>query len=117
MKSQDILPVVISVIIIIAVAVFQKQSKLVAAIISTTPIRVALAIWVVYASVGGNQKEMVKFNQSVMISFIPTVLFAVAAWIAARSGMKLGGMLLSGYGVWAIGAGTLYLLRNYLGIG
>ena len=50
MKSQEVLPVLISIIIIIAVAFLQRQSKLAAAIISTTPIRAALAIWVVYAA-------------------------------------------------------------------
>ncbi|OQX61603.1 MAG: hypothetical protein B5M51_07550 [Anaerolinea sp. 4484_236] len=117
MKSSEAAPVLISILIIIAVAVLQKQSKLIAAIISTTPIRVALAMWVVYASVNGNQKEMAQFNQSVMLSLIPTFLFAAAAWLAAKAGMKLGGILLSGYGTWAIGAGILYALRQVLGIG
>lgn len=117
MKSQDILSVVISIIIIIAVAILQKQSKLMAAIISTTPIRAGLAIWIVYAAVNGKQSEVIKFNKSVAFSLIPTFLFAVAAWLAAKAGMKLGGMLISGYAVWAIGAGALYLLRQYLGIG
>ena len=117
MKSQDILSVVISVIIIIAVAVLQKQSKLLAAIISTVPVRAGLAIWIVYAAVNGSKTEVVKFSQSVAFSLIPTFLFAVAAWFAAKAGMKLGGILFSGYAVWAIGAGILYVFRQYLGIG
>ncbi len=117
MKSQDILSVVISVIIIIAVAILQKQSKLLAAIISTTPIRAGLAIWIVYAAVNGSKTEVVRFSQSVAFSLIPTFLFAVAAWFAAKAGMKLGGILFSGYAVWAIGSGILYLFRQSLGIG
>ncbi len=72
MKSQDIFSVIISIIIIIAVAVLQKQSKTIAAIISTTPIRAALAIWVVYSAVEGSKTEMVKFNESDALSLIPT---------------------------------------------
>ena len=117
MKSQEVLPVLISIVIIIAVAFLQRQSKLAAAIISTTPIRAALAIWVVYAAVEGNKTEVVKFNQSVALSLIPTFLFALTAWFAARADMKIGGILLSGYSVWAIGAGILYLLRQRLEIG
>jgi hypothetical protein len=30
--------------------------------------------------------------------------------------MKLVPIILSGYGVWAVGAGILYLLRNLLGL-
>ena len=117
MKSQEIYPVLVSILIIIAVAFLQRQSKLIAAIISVTPIRASLAIWIIYAAVNGNKTEVVKFNQSVALSLIPTFLFAVAAWYAARADLKFGGILLSGYAVWAIGAGILYFLRQSLGIG
>ena len=116
MKSQDILSVVISIVIIIAIALLQKQSKVIAAIISTTPVRAALGIWVVYSAVEGSKTEMVKFNESVALSLIPTFLFAVAAWMAARAGWKISGQLIAGYGTWAVGAGILYMLRQVLGI-
>ncbi|RLD03872.1 MAG: hypothetical protein DRI32_06695 [Chloroflexi bacterium] len=117
MKSNEVVPVLISILIIIAVALLQKQSKLIAALISTTPIRIALAMWIVYASVNGNKREITQFNQSVAISLIPTFLFALAAWVAARNGLKIGWILLSGYGTWAIGAGVVYFFRQVLGIG
>ena len=34
--------------------------------------------------------------------------------LTARAGLKLVPMILIGYGVWAIGASLLYLLRNIL---
>ena len=117
MKSQEVLPVLISIAIIIAVAFLQRQSKLAAAIISVTPIRASLAIWIINAAVNGNKSEVVKFNQSVALSLIPTFLFAVGAWYAAKADMKIGGILLSGYGTWAVATGILYMLRQSLGIG
>ena len=45
-----------------------------------------------------------------------TLAFIITVWLAARAGMKLVPMLLTGYGVWAAGAGILYLFRNLLGI-
>ena len=117
MKSQEVLPVIISIIAIILVAVLQKQSKVIAAIVSTTPLRVTFAMWIIYAAVNGDKREMTQFSQSVIFSLIPTFIFAVAAWIASRAGMKLGGILLTGYGSWAIAAGILYLLRKTLGLG
>ncbi len=117
MKSQEYLPVLISIAIIIAVAFLQRQSKLAAAIISTTPVRAALAIWVVYAAVDGNKEAVVKFNGSVALSLISTMLFALGAWYAAKADMKIGGILLSGYAAWAISTGILYLFRQFLGIG
>lgn len=117
MKSQDVYPVLISIAIIVAVAFLQKQSKLIAAIISTTPVRAALAIWVVYAAVEGNKDAVVKFNGSVALSLISTILFAIGAWWAAKQNMKIGGILLTGYGAWAVSTGVLFLLRKVLGIG
>jgi hypothetical protein len=39
---------------------------------------------------------------------------SLMGWLAARAGLKLIPMILMGYGVWAIGASPLYLLRNIL---
>jgi uncharacterized membrane protein (GlpM family) len=47
---------------------------------------------------------------------IPTFAFLIAVWLAARASMKLIPMILIGYGVWAIGAAILYLLRDILGL-
>jgi hypothetical protein len=108
MKSQDILPVAISVIVIILVAILEKQSKVIAAITATMPLTAALARWIVSTS---------QFSLSMIFGFIPTFFFMVAAWLAARAGWKLSGILLAGYGTWGIGVGILYALRSTLGIG
>ncbi len=117
MKPQEVYPVLISIVIIIAVAFLQRQSKLAAAIISTTPIRAALAMWVVYAAVEGNKEAVVKFNGSVALSLISTILFAIGAWWAAKQDMKIGGIMLTGYGAWAVATGIIYAFRQVLGIG
>ena len=43
MKTQDILPVILSIVVIILVAVFEKQSKLFAALTATMPLTAPLA--------------------------------------------------------------------------
>ena len=117
MKSQDILPVILSVLIIIIVAILEKQSKVIAAITATMPLTAALALWIVYTSANGDKTATSKFSLSMIFGFIPTFFFMVAAWLAARAGWKLSGILLAGYGTWGVGAGIVYLFRQYLGIG
>ena len=120
MKSQDILPVVLSVVIIIIVAVLEKQSKVIAAITAITatmPLTAALALWIVYTSANGDKTATSQFSLSMIFGFIPTFFFMVAAWLASRAGMKIGGILLTGYSVWVIGAGIVFLLRKTLGLG
>ena len=116
MKSQDIVPVLLSIIVIILVAVFEKQSKLFAAITATMPLGIPLALWIVYSANAGDKEIVSQFTLNVLLSIIPTLAFIITVLFAARAGMKLAPMLLTGYGVWAVGALLLYLLRNTLGI-
>lgn len=116
MKSQDVIPVLISILVIILVAVLEKQSKLFAAIVATMPLGAPLALWIVYSSNTGDKAAMSQFSSSLLLGLIPTLAFLIAVWLAARSGMKLVPMLATGYGVWAAGAVILYLLRNTLGV-
>jgi len=116
MKSQDVVPVILSIVVILAVAVLEKQSKLFAALTATMPLGIPLALWIVYSSNAGDKQVVSQFSTSLLLSFIPTFAFLITVWLAARAGMKLGPMLLIGYGVWGVGAYILYLLRNTLGI-
>ena len=116
MKSQDIVPVILSIIVIILVAVVEKQSKLFAALTATMPLAAPLALWIVHSSNGGDKVAVSQFSLSLLLGLIPTMAFLITVWLAARAGMKLVPMLLSGYSVWAVGALLLYLLRNTLGI-
>lgn len=116
MKAQDVLPVVLSIVVIVLVAVLEKQSKLIAAITATMPLAAPLALWIVYSSSRGDREAVSSFTLGMFLGFLPTLAFIVAVWLAARAGMKLVPMLLTGYGVWAAGAALLYLLRNLVGL-
>jgi hypothetical protein len=116
MKSQDILPVILSIVVIILVAVFEKQSKLFAALTATMPLAAPLALWIVYSSNGGDKTAVSQFSLSLLLGLLPSMAFLVTVWLAARAGMKLVPMILTGYAVWAAGATILYLLRNTLGL-
>ena len=116
MKTQDVLPVVLSIVVIILVAVFEKQSKLFAALTATMPLTTPLALWIVYSSNAGDKTVVSQFSLSLLLGLLPTLAFLITVWLAARAGMKLAPMILSGYGVWTVGAILLYLLRNTLGI-
>ena len=116
MKTHEILPVVLSILVILLVSVFEKQSKLFAALTTTMPLATPLALWIVYSSNAGDKSVMSQFSLSLLLGVLPTIAFLITVWLAARAGMKLGPMILTGYGVWAVGASILYFLRNILGI-
>ena len=116
-KIQDILPVAISVLVIILVAVVEKQSKTFAAITATMPLTIPLTLWIVYSSSGGDKMVVNSFSQNLFFSILPTVAFVIAIWLAARAGVKLVPMLGIGYTVWALGSGLMLLVRRWLGLG
>ena len=116
MKTTSILPVFLSILVILLVAVVEKQSRLFAALTATMPLTAPLALWIVYSSNAGDRTVMSQFSLSLLLGLLPTLAFLITIWLAARGGMKLGPMILTGYAVWAAGAAILYLLRNALGI-
>ena len=116
MKTQDILPVLLSVVIIILVAVLEKQSKFAAAITATMPIGATLAIWIVYSANSGDQATMKDFTSGLLLGIIPTLGFLFAAWFASRAGFKLAPLLLVGYAVWGALLGVIIILKRVIGV-
>jgi hypothetical protein len=115
-KSQNIVPVLISITVIIVVAILQRHSKLAAAITATMPLTMPLALWIVYASAGGDRSTTAQFSRGMLIGMVPTIGFVVAVFLAARAGMKLVPMLLLGYGVWGLILALVVALRQGLGV-
>jgi hypothetical protein len=107
-------PVIVSILIIIAVAIVRAHSRTAAAVLATMPINVPLAMWVVYSGAGGDRTIMAQFTQSMLIAIGPTVFFILAVWLAARAGWGLASMLAAGYLVWGLGLGAALLLRQFL---
>ena len=116
MKSQDVLPVLLSIVVIILVAVFEKQSKFAAAVTATMPIGATLAIWIVYSANRGDQKTMQDFTAGLLMGIIPTIGFLFAVWLSSRAGLKLIPVLAVGYAVWGIVLGAIKLVRNLFGV-
>lgn len=116
MRSQDVIPVLLSIAVIILVAVLEKQSKLFAALTATMPLTAPLALWIVYSSNAGEKTAVTNFSLSLVLGLLPTLAFLVTVWFAARAGMKLVPMIVTGYSVWGAGALILYLARSLLGI-
>jgi hypothetical protein len=116
LKSQDILPVLLSIVVIILVAVLEKQSKFAAAITATMPIGATLAIWIVYSANSGDQQTMKDFSVGLLMGIIPSIGFLIAAWLSFRAGLKLMPMLAAGYAVWGALLGLIIFLRNLFGL-
>jgi hypothetical protein len=112
---QRILPVVVSILIIISVAVVRQFSKTLAPILATMPINIPLALWIVYSAEDGSPSTMEQFNRDLLINILPTIVFMVIAWQAARAHWGLLPMIGAGYLGWALSLGALLLVRRLMG--
>ena len=108
-----VLPVIVSICIIIAIAILREYSKTLAAIASTMPINLPLGMWLVYGA--STREEMEYFTRSLFLNMLPTMLFVIISWQAARAGWKLIPMIVAGYVGWGLGLGLLMLLRRAIG--
>lgn len=116
LKANDVIPVVVSILVIILVAILEKQSKLLAAVTATMPLAAPLALWIVYSSVGGDQAQMTLFSRSMVLGILPTVAFLLTVWITTRAGQPFLATILIGYAVWGVGFLLLLALKNVLGL-
>ena len=102
MRTQTILPVIFSILIIILVAILERHSRFVAAITATMPLGAPLALWIVYASAKGETSAVTEFSFSMVIGVLPTLGFLLIAWLAAKAGWRLLPILAAGYGAWGV---------------
>jgi hypothetical protein len=115
MKYQQTLPVLVSILVIILVAILQRQSRSLAAITATMPVNIPLSLWIVYALSRGDRPTLDQYTSGLVIGIIPTVGFLIAVWFASRVGLKLVPMILVGYACWMVVLLGMIGLRKIFG--
>jgi hypothetical protein len=105
----------ISFVVLTAVAVLQRSSRLVAAMMATMPLTIPLALWIVAAGDKDNPRAMAEFSRGLLWSIWPTVLFVVVVWAASRAGWRLGPTIGAGYLAWGIGVAAILGIRRVVG--
>jgi hypothetical protein len=112
LSFQKSLPVITSMVIILIVAVLRERSRTVSAILSTMPINMVLALWLVVGAADVNPQTTVDFVRSLLVGLVPSFLWLVVIYVALRTGWSLLAAILAGYVVW----GLLVALAFWLGI-
>jgi hypothetical protein len=109
-----VLPVLVSIGIIIAVALLREVSKTFAVIAATMPINIPLSMWIISAN-SEDPKALENLLSLVAVNIIPTVIFVWVAWQATRMGATLWGSIGIGYVVWGLAQLGIMLARQALG--
>jgi uncharacterized membrane protein (GlpM family) len=113
MSTDKVIPVLLSIVIIVLVAVVQEKSRTLAAIIATMPLTAPLAMWVVFSSTNGDHIKTSEFVGSMVSGVLATFMFIVACWLALRQRWPLPIVLLAGGAAWLAFALTAPLFINF----
>lgn len=73
--SAKILPVIVSIIIIICIAILREYSRTFAAIAATMPLNIPLGLWLIYSGADDKAQSAEEFTSAVLINIIPTIIF------------------------------------------
>jgi len=113
---QRVLPVVISIIIIIGVAILRQYSKMLAAVLVTMPLNVTMGLLIIFSgSESDPTAARLEFAQNLLVNIFPTVFFLIVVFIVVRAGWSLLPSLIAGYSVWALSFLLLLGLRRLIG--
>ena len=116
--NQDTLrqvgPVILSILVIIAVAVVRNYSRTLAAVTATMPVSIPLSLWIIYSGYDGDRQQVQQYTDALPMGLLSTLAFTVAVWLTARAGWKLWPMIGAGYGAWGVSLGIMLLIRRIL---
>ena len=63
MKLETVLPLIISIIILITIAMLKEHSRLVAAVTAFMPVNLSLGMWIVAANAPDEHQALVEFTR------------------------------------------------------
>lgn len=109
------LPVIVSIIIILLIAVLRQYSKTLSAIVATMPVNIPLGMWIIYAGEEDGQQALTEFSEALLLNIIPTIMFMLVAWQTTKLGWELLPTVGAGYVVWGIGLLGVLFIRQQLG--
>ncbi len=111
---EKVLPVVVSVVIIVLVAMVQERSRELAAIAAVMPLTVPLAAWIVFSASGGDHRQTAQFVRSMFGAYVPTVVFVAALWYGFRQAWPFPLVIVLAFAIWAALVTLQYVVRRLL---
>ncbi len=107
MSIQKTLPVITSIAIILLVAVLRERSRTLAAIVSTMPINIPLALWVVFGAGDYDAEAAATFVRFILIGLFPLLIWVAIVYLALRNDVALLPAIGIGYLVWGVITGIM----------
>jgi hypothetical protein len=111
---RQVAPVLVSILVIVAVAVIRAHSRTLAAITATMPITIPLSLWIIWSGSSGDRTMIQQFTGTLPAGILGTLAFIAVMLLAVRAGWRLAPTLLIGYTAWGATLGLTLLARLLL---
>jgi len=98
--QERIVPVVLSVLVIVIVAIVQERSRHLAAVVATMPLTAPLAMWIVYSASRGDGRQTADFAGSMIVGTSASLVFVLACWFGFRQAWSFGATLALASAIW-----------------
>ena len=90
MIRERVIPVAVSVLVIVLVAVVQDRSRYLASLIATMPLTAPLAMWIVFSASEGDHRQTADFVAALVVGSIATLIFVGVCWFGFRQAWGFG---------------------------
>ncbi len=97
---QKAIPVVSSILIILAVAFLRERSKTLAAILATMPINIPLGLWVLFGAGDADPALVALFLRALLPGLVASLVWVGVVFALVQVGFGLWLSVLLGYAAW-----------------
>jgi sugar phosphate permease len=68
------------------------------------------------ASARGESTAVSELSYNMFLGVLPTLVFLLVAWLAARAGWRLGSIIITGYAAWGVGLLILITVKRLFSV-
>jgi hypothetical protein len=111
--ANKVVPVLVSIAIIVLVSVVKEKSRFLVAVLTSMPVLMPMALWVVWSASKGNHEQTAEFAGSLVLGVAATLAFVTGTWIALRQNLDFGWRLGAGAIAWLVVLGGGKLLQGF----
>ena len=101
MIRERVLPVLLSVLVIVLVALIQERSRYLGAVIAAMPLTGPLAMWIVFSASQGDQRQTAEFVGSMVVGFAASFVFILVCWFGFRQEWGFMVTMIVAAAIWA----------------
>ena len=110
MSTTKLCQLGMAMVILVIVAFIGERYRNIAGLLTSMPLQIPLAMWIVYTSTGGQSEQTAQFARAAFYGIVPTAMFCLTCWLVLAKGWPFPRVVMTAYGVWLVSTFISYEL-------